>query len=173
MCLLLLVTGTVVMMIVMAITGAPLKTPTTSKGIIDLEFAYNESIANRVLSAWQSNGITDNIFAAKINTWLDFIFLFFYSLLLWYTCILIAPLLNGFLSKAGRFFAGMALAAGMLDIFENAGMLLTLNGNLSMLTTMLTAIFSSLKWLIVLVVLLYILAGGCQIAYRKMIGKTN
>jgi hypothetical protein len=50
--LLFLFAGTLVMIVVMVKTGAPLKTPATPKGILDLEFAYNASKAYTVINAW-------------------------------------------------------------------------------------------------------------------------
>ena len=82
MCLPLLVAGTFIMMIVMAKTGATLKTPATPKGILDLEFAYNQTKITTVMTAWTDNSSINNIRVAKENTWFDFIFIVFYSLLL-------------------------------------------------------------------------------------------
>lgn len=74
--------GSLVMVIVMSKTSATLKTPATPLGILDLEFAYNGTKGGTVLTAWNANEKIDNIEVAKFNTWLDFIFLFFYSLFL-------------------------------------------------------------------------------------------
>lgn len=168
--LLFLFAGTLVMIMVMAKTGAPLKTPAAPKGILDLEFAYNATKASKVINAWTVDGISpvDNIFNAKINTSFDFIFLFFYSLFLYNACKLFAASFSGFLFITGRIIARVALAAGLFDMLENFGMLITLNGNVSDSITLFTFIFSVTKWLMALAALLYVLIAGLLLIFKKI-----
>ncbi|GAB2825600.1 hypothetical protein [Ferruginibacter profundus] len=165
--LLFLLAGTLIMVVVMAKTGATLKTPDTPKGILDLEFAYNAALANDVKTAWILNPPTNNIGAASANTWLDFIFLFFYALSLFFTCKKIARLSSGAFSKAGILFAKAALIAGFLDILENAGMLYTLSGPTSGTVALCTTICSVIKWVLALLAALYCLAGLIYIISQK------
>jgi hypothetical protein len=158
--LLILLLGNVVMIVVMTKTGATLKTPATPKGILDLEFAYNTSKAAIVTTAWAG----DNTGAAKINTYLDFIFLLFYSLFLFFTCDKIARITK---SKAGTLIANGAMYAGILDIVENAGMLMTLSGNTSGTVTFLTAACSIIKWVLALGAAVYCLGGFIYIITQK------
>ena len=76
-------TGTMIMVFVMGKTGAPLKTTATPNGILNLEFAYNKVKVQEVVDAWTFSAIhsTDNIRVAQVNTWWDFIFLFFYFII--------------------------------------------------------------------------------------------
>ena len=159
--------GTLVMTAVMAIQGAPLTTPGTPKGILDLEFAYNSSLANSVLHSWAANSSIDNIFRAKMNTWLDFIYLFFYSLFFYHACKLLAKFFDGFLGMAGQLLSKGAIVAGGLDVLENTGMLLTLNGQLSEYTTLLTFVFSLLKWALVTAAILYVALTKSLLIGRK------
>ena len=168
MCLPLLVAGTFIMMIVMAKTGATLKTPATPEGILDLEFAYNQTKAATVMTAWADNGSINNIQVAKENTWLDFIFIVFYSLLLSQACSMIAISRRGFLFTMGRLLAKAALIAGLLDVLENIGMLITLSGNGSATCAAFTVFSSILKWGIVMIAVLYILIAGLVISYTKL-----
>lgn len=161
--------GVLAMIIVMAISGATLKTPATPNGILNLEFAYNSAKATYVINAWTGIIPIDNVFAAIINTWLDYIFLFFYSLFLYHLCKWLSNYFSGTLLMTGRFLAKVALVAGTLDILENTGMLITLHGHISDITTLLTALFSVTKWLLVLAILLYILITGTLILYKKII----
>ena len=73
--------GTLVMVVVMAKISASLKTPATPKGILDLEFAYNTAKTTAVMSAWAPNNSINNISTATNNTYYDFIFLLFYSII--------------------------------------------------------------------------------------------
>lgn len=148
----------------MAKTGASLKTPATPKGILDLEFAYNSAKASIVLNAWAPNSITDNIAVAKNNTWYDFIFLLFYSPFLFFTCKKIAQITN---SKTGLLIAKSALCAGALDVFENAGMLITLSGNTSDSIALLTVIISVTKWILAITAVIYLLQGLVRLAIKK------
>lgn len=165
-----LVAGTFTMLFIMASTGSSLKTPATPRGILNLELAYNNSKVNTVLEAWAPNGLnrTDNIKIAIKNTWLDFIFLFFYSLFLFYACKTISESFTGFINSFGKFLAVGALNAGLLDILENAGMLITLNGFSTTSISLLTTICSVIKWILALSALVYILFIGPFFIYRKI-----
>ena len=152
------------MIIVMAKTGATLKTTATPKGILDLEFAYNNSKTATVLNAWAPNATVDNISAAKINTYLDFIFLFFYSFFLFFACDKIARITN---NKMGSLIANGALYAGILDVVENAGMLMTLSGGASGTTAFITTFCSVIKWAFAIAAVLYLLGGCVQLMVQK------
>jgi hypothetical protein len=154
--LLILFVGTMIMIVVMAKTGAPLKTPTTPLGILDLEFAYNNTKVNTVLGAWKPTLQDDKIEAAKINTYYDFVFLSFYSLFLFFSCRQIAQSNN---SKIGDAIAKGALLTGVLDIIENIGMLVSLSNHSSNMITMGTTIISIIKWGLAIAAVLYVLWG--------------
>ena len=148
----------------MAKTGASLK-PATPHGIVDLELAYNTNCASKIIHAWTPN---NNINAAKTNTWFDFIFLFFYSLFLYNTCNFLSGFFTSFLNTAGRLLAKAAIAAGFLDILENIGMLITLNGHISSGITFFTAFFSFIKWMLVIAAVLYMLVAGIIVLSKKI-----
>ena len=166
--LIILLAGTLLMTAVMTIHGASLKTPGTPKGILNLEFAYNTAQASSVLNAWAATSATNNIIQAKMNTWLDFIYLFFYSLFFFHACKILANSFSGSIQITGSLMAKAALIAGMLDILENTGMLLTLNGHLSQYITLLTFIFSISKWILVIAAILYVALMGSVLVRRKI-----
>lgn len=167
-----LVAGTFIMIYVMASTGSTLKTNTTPHGIVDLELAYNSSKVRTILNEWSVTGRNNvsNIRVAIKNTWLDFIFLFFYSLFLFYSCKTIAESFTGFLNSFGKFLAMGALNAGMLDIAENAGMLFSLHGFYSNGICMFTAICSVIKWVLALSAVAYLLLIGPLALAKKIKG---
>jgi len=162
-------TGTIAMMVVMAKTGASLKTAATPLGILDLEFAYNTAKASAVINTWAIVNHIDNITAAKANTYLDFLFLFFYSAFLFLACKKIALYIKGPVGRAGNLIAVAALAAGLLDVLENLGMLISLGGHVSGPITFLTTFFSVIKWVLALFAVLYVLTGALVWSYRKFI----
>lgn len=168
--LLFLFTGTLVMLFVMAYTGKPLKTAATPIGILHLEFAFNKTQARAVLNAWDTTS-TGGIYLlgqAKKNTWLDFIFLYFYSSLLFYCCKTISEINTGFTRRLGKWLAVAALIAGLCDILENTGMLLVLNNYLYNFICLGTVIFSSLKWTLIIPAFCYILVlGPAYLSHRN------
>lgn len=165
-----IIAGTFIMIYVMMSTGEPLKTPATPLGILNLEFAYNLPKTTHVLNAWVLTGTAemDNIKIAIKNTWLDFIFLFFYSLFLFYSCKSIAESFSGRLQKTGKYLAIAAMYAGLLDIAENAGMLLSLNGFSSNELALFTAICATIKWILALAALAYVVLLGPIFLLRKI-----
>jgi len=155
------------MMLVMAKTGSTLKTPATPMGILDLEFAYNLSKAQTVLNTWAPTSQLDNIAVAKNNTWWDFVFLFFYAGFLFLACKKIAGNYDGPVAAAGNIIAKAAILAGILDVFENIGMLITLQGNTSTAIAFGTTFVSVIKWGLPLIAVLYLLTGLLVLGYRK------
>ena len=158
--------GSLVMVMVMAKTSTTLKTPATPLGILNLEFAYNSAKAGTVLNAWQPNEKIDNIEVATFNTWLDFIFLFFYSLFLFIGCKMLSANYSGAIQKVGQMMAKGAILAGLLDIVENAGMLFTLHGNINNSILFLTTAVSIIKWIWALAALVYLLIFGAAYLIR-------
>lgn len=159
--------GTIAMMVVMAKTGAILKTPEAPMGILDLEFAYSTAKTTPIINSWASVTGTDVISAAKINTYWDFVFLFFYAGFLFLACKKIARNTAGTFSKAGNLIAKGALWAGFLDIIENAGMLLTLSNQGSSTIALGTTIISIIKWALAIIAVLYVLTGLLALAFQK------
>ncbi len=135
-------------------TGKKLITPQTRLGILDLEFAYDNYHTSKVLSAWQAEERTQ---AAKENTYIDFGLLFFYSAFIFYCCKNLAENFTGRFRKYGLLLAKGAIIAGLLDIFENTGMLISLSGNPSALLSLITATCALVKWLLAISGALYLI----------------
>lgn len=155
------------MIFVMAKTGATLKTAATPHGILDLEFAYNTAKAASIMQAWAPTTELDNITAAKINTYWDFLFLFCYAGFLFLACKRIAAKTGAGFSKAGSIVAKGAIAAGFLDILENSGMLLTLSGQGSAAIAFCTTVAALVKWVLAIMAVLYVLVGVLTLLFKK------
>jgi hypothetical protein len=155
--------GTICMIFVMGKTGATLKTIATPKAILDLEFAYNKTKVTNIINAWSPNAVVDNISKAKINTYLDFIFLAFYASFLFFGCKKIAELNK---SNTGLLIAKGALLAGLLDILENISMLISLSNNASNTIAILTTLFAIIKFILVIAAVLYMLIGVLRFAKK-------
>ncbi len=162
--------GTGFMMYMMSETSALLKTPATPAGIINLELANSTAKTNAILYAWAPNANSDKIQVAKINTYWDLLFLFFYAGLLYLLCSLVAANSTGKAAKIGYLIASAAIVAGIADVMENTGMLFSLNGLVSPIVSFCTAFFSSIKWTLVTIAILYAIGGLLVLAFRKIKG---
>ena len=151
--------GSLVMIFVLTKTGEPLKTPSTPAGIINLELAFTQAKTETVINTWATINSTDTLAAARLNTWLDFIFIFFYSGLLFLSSKMITRTFAGAFGRAGRLVARAAILAGILDVLENTGMLLSLAGQGSAFISLATGICSAIKWGLALIAVLYVITG--------------
>ncbi|MBK8280068.1 MAG: hypothetical protein IPK94_08105 [Saprospiraceae bacterium] len=81
------------MIIIMQYTGHPLKTQTPPGGILSFEFADTTTKVQSIYDAWQTTNTRGrtNISQARINTYWDFVFIFFYSALFFYWNWVSAP----------------------------------------------------------------------------------
>lgn len=157
----LLLAGTVFVFMQMRPTGKKLRTPETQLGILNLEFAYDHNHTYKILNAWKG----EKIDAARINTYIDSIFLLFYAAFLFYSCKNLAKEFTGNTRTLGIWLSKGAIIAGALDVIENTGMLLTLSGNKSSLIAMITAICASVKWLLAVVAIIYIVFASLVILF--------
>lgn len=131
--------------------GASLKTPTTPRAILDLEFADNGQRLSEVLSVW-------SISVVKGNIWLDFLFIVSYVLFLSMSAEYSAMKWPaGFGRQLGLFMARAAYIAGMLDISENLLMLQSVAGHYTTLSLQLTYYCAAIKFILAGLILLYIL----------------
>ena len=80
---------------------------------------------------------------------------------------MIAAKYSGSLLTTGRTLDMGTLFACLLVVLENIGMLNSLNGNISNTVSLLTFIFSVTKWLLALDAVLYILAAGSLLLFKK------
>lgn len=158
-----LFSGTIIMILIMRSSGSSLITEATPAGIINLEVANTKLKVQLVLNAWQnySDEVKNLTDVARLNTYLDFIFLLFYSLFLYTCCRCLSSYLFTYfkLKKWLKNFAWLALLAGFLDVFENFGLLISLSSGAKESIAMATALASILKWTLVATILLLLISG--------------
>jgi hypothetical protein len=151
------------MIVIMSITGKPLKTEATPSGILNLELANSHTKVQRILLAWNNASTPgyDIIAAAKSNTYFDFLFLLSYAFFLFSCCKQLSQVLQQkkIMAALLQYVAWAALLLGFLDILENIGMLQSLAGNGSQNVALFTSTISIIKWLLVLTVLALMLVG--------------
>lgn len=141
-----------IMVVVMQWQGSTLKTPTSPYGIVDLEFANSSTLLQTTLTGW-------DLSVAKMNIWLDFVFIvtyvLFLSLAAEITAMKWAP--KSWLAQTGIFLAKAVWVAGVLDIAENLLMLKTLAGNYDEMSLRLTFFCAAAKFVLVGLVIVYLL----------------
>lgn len=154
--------GTVVMITVMRVQGSSLITDLSPRGILDLEFA---DTADR----WVELTANLDLSMLRINIWLDFIFIFFYTWLLSLaarrTALRWGPR-NEF-RRTGFFLAKAVFVAGVFDVIENILMLKNIGTDHTAFSLQATFYCAWIKFMIILFVLLYIL-----ISLPRIIRKT-
>jgi hypothetical protein len=92
----------------------------------------------------------------------------YFTLLYFFTCAENWPHQQPVLcGRWAGYLANGALAAGLFDIFENAGMLISLNGQRTDVVAVLTFICSVLKWALAFMAVLYLLIAGPFILFKN------
>ena len=152
-------------------TGSCLKTDLTPAGIVSLEFAWNQSYAESIKTAWQKDCHqvqplckdpikTQAINAAAItNIKWDFVFILAYVTLLYVLIVLHEAKFSKVDVRPYTLVAGvLCVSAGVLDFFENMLMLSLLKGG--NIQSWIIALLASAKALALAVVAIYIIKRG-------------
>ena len=148
------------MIILMRVQGSSLKTVTSPRAIVDLEFADTPQRFQDLMLHW-------DISVVKMNIWLDFLFIVTYVLFLSIAAELTANKWGeGFAQKTGFWLARIAYVAGVLDIAENLLMLQSVAGNYTNTSLQLTAYCAAGKFILAGLVLLYLLIS-LPVSIRK------
>lgn len=131
----------------------------TEAGIVSLELAANKKAAEAMLACWRNVHGKDLISIAIRNTQIDFIYLLCYSMLGYIACMGIATKLSKPWQKILSWLAIGALAAGLLDVFENLMMLETLQMGVKANVVTATKILATTKFFLLACVVLGFVAG--------------
>jgi hypothetical protein len=122
-------------------------------GIVSLELAYNSEIADNIIKSWTAHNV---ITVAVNNILFDFIFIILYTAFFSIACKRLAQKYDGFPNTAGVFLSKAMIAAGMLDVLENTGMLITLHRHINDAVTLLTAGCATVKFTIIIAAAVYL-----------------
>ena len=153
---------TFIMLLVMRWQGAALIATTSKKGIVDLEFASTKERLHEVLLHW-------DLSVVKMNIWLDFLFIVCYVLFLSIASEACAEKwpVKTMPAQIGIIFARLAYAAGVFDIAENLLMLQSVGGNYTDASLQLTFYCASIKFLIIGLIIIYLIASLPFIIRKK------
>jgi hypothetical protein len=132
---------------------------TGGPGIIGFEFAGSEERAAEILSDWGEDGID----AAKASLWLDFAYIVAYGTFLvlaaWATRDLAERRGWPRMAALGTALIPFAAAAAAFDAIEDVGLLLAVDQHGGELAPRLAQICASLKFALLAVTIVYLLAG--------------
>lgn len=136
-------------------------------GIVAFEVAFTHTRAQEILEAWGPAGRH----AARLSLWFDYGFMLAYGLFLFLAVRALRDALErrGLvrLARPGGAIAALALVAPVCDASENAFLLLQLGGHARSAGPRLAGSFASVKFVCLVVVLLYLLAGLVALATSR------
>ena len=156
----------ILVMVSLQVTGAPLRTDASPNGIISFEFAGKLDVAQRMVDSW---GHTGRIYAG-LNLGLDYLFLAVYACAISLGCVLVARGLyrrNIALANAGIIISYAQFMAAILDCIENYGLIQVLLGSQTEAWPLVAKWCAWPKFMIVGVGLVYVIAGALWNALRK------
>ena len=149
---------TLIVLVGMQITGAPLKTTAAPGGIVSFELIGSFSGSQNIIQTWQGS----TMLYAGLNMGLDFLFLTLYALTIALGCHLLAARMSPdrvFMKQTGIWLGYGILLAAFLDIIENISLIKLLTGSQSRLLPQLARWCATPKFILVLLALLYLIIG--------------
>jgi len=132
--------------------GAPLVTPVSKAGIVSLELAKTTEQSNIILHQWKQDQVVEQ---AITNTYIDFLFLLFYSLFLYAVCWSYSLRQQPLWASVSRILAITALLAGLCDVIENYFMLQMLEQQVTETRAYLSWLFAAIKFMLLIPVVLW------------------
>lgn len=144
---------------------APLKNETCLNGIISFELAKDINISTKIINSWDTN--------AKINASLsmgfDFLFLLIYSSLI---ALLIYNINNRLWKnkafyKIGKTLIYFIFLAAIFDVIENIALINLLQGDLRQVWSTIAYYFAFVKFIIVIISILYLLVNWIILLFKK------
>jgi hypothetical protein len=160
-----LLIGTLFFFLSLRFQGKELAKPYAPMGIVDFELATTVKQTQHLLYEWKDDGLIKTI---RNNILLDFLFIPFYVLLFYTLCGSISVRLHSTPANLGVLLAFFSLIAGIFDVFENVLMLLAYVGVYNFITTLMTAIFAGLKFILLGLSLLYVVIFGSRVIWLKL-----
>lgn len=143
--------------------------PLSSDEIVQFEIAKTAGKAQTIIDNWK---ITGKYEQGVKSTYFAYIFMFLYTLAIAIGCRFISACTgNDILIKGGRGFAWLIFAATTCDLIENIAISRTLSGNISQWNVSLAYNLARVKFSIVIVCLLFMIACFLYWAIGKLTGE--
>jgi hypothetical protein len=143
--------------------------PLSSDEIVQFEIAKTVGKAQTIIDNWKSSGKYEK---GVKSTYFAYVFMFLYSLAIALGCRFISACTgNEILIKGGRGFAWLILLATLCDLIENTALSQTLHGPVLQWNVSLAYNLARVKFSIVIVCLLFILACSLYWGLGKLAGE--
>jgi len=143
--------------------------PLSSDEIVQFEIAKTAGKAQTIIDNWK---ITGKYEQGVKSTYFAYIFMFLYTLAIAIGCRFVSACTgNDILIKGGRGFAWLIFAATICDLIENIAIFRTLSGNISQWNVSLAYNLARVKFSIVIVCLLFMIACFLYWAIGKLTGE--
>lgn len=143
--------------------------PLSSDEIVQFEIAKTTQRAHAIIAGWKLTGKYD---AGVKSTYFAYIFMVLYTLAIALGCRFISACTkNEILSKGGRGFAWLIVLATVCDLVENIALAHTIRGPISQWNVTVAYNLARIKFSIVIVCLLFMLACTVYWAIGKLAGE--
>ena len=143
--------------------------PLSSDEIVQFEIAKTVGKAQTIIDNWK---ITGKYEQGVKSTYFAYIFMFLYTIAIAIGCRFVSACTgNDILIKGGRGFAWLIFAATICDLIENIAISRTLSGNISQWNVSLAYNLARVKFSIVIVCLLFMIACFLYWAIGKLTGE--
>ena len=157
---------TIIVMIALRIIDQWLTTPESPAGMVGFELAGNIHNTRIMIDSW---GETGRIMAG-LSLGIDFLYIVAYSLFLGLSAFAIGKKLQGrskLMSRPGYWLSWLMLFAGIFDAIENYSLIEILSGNEYQHWATTAYYFSTTKFAIVIITLLYLVLGLATMLITK------
>lgn len=143
--------------------------PLSSAEIVQLEIAKTVARAHAIIDYWKVSGKYDS---GLKSTSLAYLFIILYTLAIGLGCRFISACTgNEILAKGGRGFAWLIVVATVCDVVENIAMSRTVAGHITQRTVTIAYNMARVKFSIVIVCLLFMLACALYWVISRMAGE--
>jgi len=143
--------------------------PLSSDEIIQFEIAKTVGKAQTIIQDWKSTGKYEQ---GVKSTYLAYFFILLYTLAIAYGCRFISACTgNDILIKGGRGFSWLIVIATICDIIENIAMSRTLQGAISQWNVTIAYDLARVKFSIVIVCVLFMLACALYWLIARLAGE--
>jgi hypothetical protein len=160
------------MLIVLCIINLPLQNPNAQNGIVSFELAGNLATSTKILNSWDSSAKL----SASLSLGIDYLFLFLYSLFFFVVILKISKYFKNSLklfSKIGIYLALLQPLAALFDAIENYFLIQLLFGSVNGAFSILAFWSASIKFLIIILGVIYLLSGLVLIYFKKNMPRTD
>ncbi|MHA1758668.1 MAG: hypothetical protein ACTSVV_18025 [Promethearchaeota archaeon] len=125
----------------------------TGYGVLEFELAWNADTIRTIFNAWGTEGMEKELFV----TYIDFLYIIAYSILIFSLNLLITRQIKGKLKEFGLIISIFPFIAGIFDIIENINLILMLTNEafIDMGSPLIASLCASIKFTLLIVAIIY------------------